>query len=229
MYLQIYKLQHECDNISERCGLPNQYYPIDAIYTWVNGSDAAYMQLMQSYRQNVSDTKPPNPKINRFADNDELRFSVRSLYKYAPWVRNIYLLTNGQIPWWLDIHHPRIKVVTHAQIFRDKSHLPTFSSAAIDANMHYIEGLSEHYLYLNDDFLIGKPIVPEDWITPARGYKIRLAWPCPRCITEYDMWALSLCHTNKLYTATFGTARRNVMPHAPRILNRTIMNELETR
>ena len=182
---------------------------------------------MEFYRNTTSEPKS-QLRANRFADNDELRYAIRSLYMYAPWVRNIYLLTNGQIPWWLNINHPRIKVVTHEQVFQNQSHLPTFSSSAIEANMHYIEGLSEHYLYFNDDYMLGKPVNPEDFISSA-GYKIRFAWPCPTCIKEHDMWALSLCHTNKLFTTVWGMAQRRVMPHYPELINRTIFKDLFSR
>lgn len=33
---------------------------------------------------------------NRFADNDELKYSLRSLEKFMPWVRNVFLVTNGE-------------------------------------------------------------------------------------------------------------------------------------
>ena len=71
-----------------------------------------------------------------FLFHQELRYSMRSLVKYAPWVRKIFLVTNGQIPYWLNLDHPRIKLITHEEIFPNKSHLPTFSSPAIEANIH---------------------------------------------------------------------------------------------
>ena len=119
---------------------------------------------------------------HRFADNEELKYSLRSLYKFAPWIRNIYILTNGQIPKWLNIDNKRIKIVTHSDIFQNKSHLPTFSSPAIEANIHNIPGISEHFLYLNDDVLFGKPVYPEDFIS-TEGYKVFLAWNIPNCNT----------------------------------------------
>jgi DNA-binding response OmpR family regulator len=75
---------------------------------------------------------------NRYRDNDELRYSMRSLEKYAPWLRRIVLVTNGQVPAWLDVAHPRITVVTHAQIFANASHLPVFSSPAIEVHLHHL-------------------------------------------------------------------------------------------
>jgi len=63
---------------------------------------------------------------SRFKDNGELQYSLRSIEKFAPWVRNVYIVTNGQVPNWLNLQHPRLFVITHEQIFLNKSHLPTF-------------------------------------------------------------------------------------------------------
>ncbi len=73
---------------------------------------------------------------NRFTDFEQLRYSLRSVEKYAPWVRHIFLVTNGQIPHWLNLEHPKLTLVTHKEIFEDPDTLPTFSSPAIEANLH---------------------------------------------------------------------------------------------
>jgi UDP-N-acetylglucosamine-lysosomal-enzyme len=80
---------------------------------------------------------------NRFQDNEELRYSLRSVEKYAPWIRHIYIVTNGQIPYWLNLDNPRISVVTHQDIYLNKSHLPTYSSPSIESHLHRIPGLSK--------------------------------------------------------------------------------------
>lgn len=91
------------------------------------------------------------------------------------------MLTNGQVPYWLDVTHPRLVLVTHAEIFANKSHLPTFSSPAIEANLHRIPGLSSNFLYLNDDTMFGAPVWPSDFITPSGGQKVFLGWSVPNC------------------------------------------------
>lgn len=118
---------------------------------------------------------------NRFEDNNELKYSLRSVEKYAPWIRNVYIVTNGQVPNWLNTSHPRIKLVNHSDIFEDKSHLPTFSSNAIESNLHRIKGLSEKFLYFNDDVLLGREIYLDDFYTESRGFKFHLAWQLPGC------------------------------------------------
>ena len=78
--------------------------------------------------------------------------------------------------------------MTHAEVFEDKSHLPTLSSAAIETNLHRIPGLSEHFLYMNDDFFLGKPILPEDFIS-TKGYKV--FWG-KTCNTEFANGGLDM-------------------------------------
>ena len=118
---------------------------------------------------------------SRFADNQELRYSLRSVEKFAPWVRQIFIVTNGQIPSWLNLDNPRIKIVTHAEIFTNKSHLPTFSSPAIESHLHKIPGLSKKFIYLNDDVMFGEEVWPDDFYTHAKGQKVFLSWPVPNC------------------------------------------------
>ncbi|KAK7070841.1 hypothetical protein SK128_002684 [Halocaridina rubra] len=118
---------------------------------------------------------------NRFEDNEELRYSLRSLEKYAPWVRRIYLVTSGQIPYWINLDHPKLMIVTHEEIFQNKSHLPTYSSPAIESHIHRIHGLSENFLYLNDDVMLGSEVWPEDFYSPATGFKVYLSWSLPEC------------------------------------------------
>lgn len=118
---------------------------------------------------------------NRFRDNEELRFSLRSLDKYAPWVRHIYIVTDNQVPSWLDLSHPRLTVVPHTDIFPNRSHLPTFSSPAIESHLHRIPGLSKQFVYFNDDVMLGAPVWPSDFYDRALGQRIFLAWGLPQC------------------------------------------------
>jgi UDP-N-acetylglucosamine-lysosomal-enzyme len=106
---------------------------------------------------------------------------MRSIWKYAPWVRRVYLVTNGQIPSWLNIQHPRLHLVTHASIFPNSSHLPTFSSPSIETHLHRIPGLSKHFIYLNDDVMFGNELHPSDFYTQGAGQKVYLSWPVPDC------------------------------------------------
>ncbi|XP_012270546.1 N-acetylglucosamine-1-phosphotransferase subunits alpha/beta isoform X2 [Orussus abietinus] len=161
-----------------------QHVPIDVVYTWVNGSDPAFLKNLQRYvsRNDINAATP------RFSDKDELRYSLRSIEMYAPWVRHVYIVTNGQIPNWLDMDNPRMTLTKHDDIFLDPADLPTFSSPAIESHIHRIPGLSDKFLYFNDDVMLGAEIWPEDFITQAGGQKIYQAWWVPDC-SEICPWA----------------------------------------
>ena len=70
----------------------------------------------------------------------QLKYAIRSFDKYAPWLRNIYIVTNGQVPNWLNTNINNVRIVEHTEFFRDKTHLPTFSSPSIEINIHRIPG-----------------------------------------------------------------------------------------
>uniref|UniRef100_A0A1I8IGI1 Stealth_CR2 domain-containing protein n=1 Tax=Macrostomum lignano TaxID=282301 RepID=A0A1I8IGI1_9PLAT len=118
---------------------------------------------------------------SRFEDNNELKYSLRSLTKFAPWIRKVYLVTNGQVPNWLNLTNPRLTLITHEEIFPNKSHLPTFNAPAIETHLHRIPGLSDHFLYFNDDVFLTKPVHPHDFYCPASGYRIYQSWEVPNC------------------------------------------------
>ncbi|XP_076277614.1 N-acetylglucosamine-1-phosphate transferase subunits alpha and beta isoform X1 [Lasioglossum baleicum] len=161
-----------------------QHVPIDVVYTWVNGSDPIFLKSLKEHVP-ILDV---NTAASRFSDKDELRYSLRSLEMYAPWVRHVYIVTNGQIPSWLDMDNPRVTLITHEDIFLNKSDLPTFSSPAIESHIHRIPGISDKFLYFNDDVMLGAEVWPEDFITQAGGQKVYLAWWVPDC-SDVCPWA----------------------------------------
>ena len=120
---------------------------------------------------------------NRYRDNEELRYSLRSLEKYAPWIRHVYLVTDDQVPYWLNTSAHRMTVLSHKDIFSgdERKFLPLFSSPAIEARLHRIPGLSEQFIYFNDDVLLGAPVSPGDFLTSTGAQKVYLAWDVPQC------------------------------------------------
>ncbi|XP_037827528.1 N-acetylglucosamine-1-phosphotransferase subunits alpha/beta isoform X1 [Lucilia sericata] len=150
--------------------------PIDVVYTWVNGSDPAFISSIKKY--------DPNFDPARFDDKNELKYSLRSVEKFAPWVRNIYIVTNGQIPKWLDLTNERVKIVSHEILAPNSQWLPTFSSAAIETFIHRIPNLSKRFLYLNDDIFLGSELYPEDLYTDSEGVRIYQAWIVPDCAED---------------------------------------------
>ncbi|ROT31094.1 stealth conserved region 3 domain-containing protein [Micromonospora sp. HM5-17] len=136
-------------------------FPIDVVYTWVDGNDPAWIARKNEVLASFG--RPPAEAAGgeaRFRSRDELRYSLRSIDMYAPWVRNIYIVTAGQTPAWLDTSHPRVHVVDHNDLFGGRGRLPTFNSHAIESQLHHIDGLAEHFIYFNDDFFLGRPVAP---------------------------------------------------------------------
>lgn len=146
------------------------------VYTWVNGSDQRFLDRLKLYAL-VRDKA-------RYDDKNELKYSLRSLEKFAPWVRRVYIVTNGQIPFWLNLDNSRVQIVQHTDIADEDTALPTFSSAAIETFIHKIPGLSKNFLYLNDDIFLGAPLFPDDLITLSEGVKVFTAWQVPDCATD---------------------------------------------
>ncbi|XP_017485356.1 PREDICTED: N-acetylglucosamine-1-phosphotransferase subunits alpha/beta isoform X1 [Rhagoletis zephyria] len=149
---------------------------IDVVYTWVNGSDLEFTEDVRRYN--------PSYDPARFDDKNELRYSLRSLEKHAPWVRHIYIVTNGQIPHWLDLSNEKITIVPHEVLTPKPELLPTFSSSAIETFIHRIPQLSQRFLYLNDDIFLGAPVYPEDLYTESEGVRIYQAWMVPDCAED---------------------------------------------
>lgn len=168
--------------ISFQCTEPPDYIKyyftesIDVVYTWVNGSDPIFIDTVRKYDSHYDPT--------RYDDKNELRYSLRSLAKYAPWIRTIFIVTNGQIPHWLNLDHPQIELVTHDMLIDDDDVLPTFSSSAIETLIHKIPGLSKKFLYLNDDIFLGSEIFPDDLYTKANGVTIFGSWYVPDCAAD---------------------------------------------
>ena len=146
--------------------LPTSDDPIDAVYLWVDGSDPEHLESLKRFSS--GDLKGDTTGGCRFRDNGELKYSLRSLERHAPWVRHVYIIHAGKPPAWIDSAHPDLRLIRHEDIFPDTSVLPTFNSYAIELNLHRIAGLSRRFLYLNDDFFLARD-TPLSWFIPSDG------------------------------------------------------------
>lgn len=82
----------------------------------------------------------------RIRQIDELKYALRSVNMFAPWIRRIFIATDSTPPPWL-AEHPKITIVRAEDHFSDRSALPTYNSHAVESQLHHIPGLSEHFLY----------------------------------------------------------------------------------
>lgn len=132
---------------------------IDLVYLWVNGNDPQWLAKRNACIGKTEEKSAVNCD-GRYADNDELKYSLRSIEKYAPWLRRIFIVTDNQVPVWLDTANPKVRIVDHKEIMPDVC-LPCFNSAVIEHFLYRIPGLAEHFIYANDDTFINKPVTPE--------------------------------------------------------------------
>lgn len=140
-------------------------FDIDLVFSWVDGSSEEFQRArakrMQSYVVGDGDDSDA-----RFRQINELKYALRSVHTFAPWVRRIFIATDSPAPEWL-VDHPKVTIVRSEEFFADLDALPTHNSMAVESQLHRIEGLSEHFLYSNDDMFLGRPISPELFFSPG--------------------------------------------------------------
>lgn len=129
---------------------------IDFVIAWVDGNDPLWRQERANYTEGFTSD---NSEV-RFRDWENLQYWFRGVENYAPWVNKIHFITWGHLPPWLNTDHPKLHVVTHKD-YIPKEYLPTFNSHTIELNMHRIGGLSEQFVYFNDDMFLTAPVKEE--------------------------------------------------------------------
>lgn len=100
--------------------------------------------------------------ISRYRDFGILKFALRSIEQYVPWVNKIFLITDQQVPNFLEVNHPKIEVIDHCE-FIPSQYLPTFNSNVIELNAFRIPNLSEHFILMNDDMIFTQPLDKGDF------------------------------------------------------------------
>lgn len=130
---------------------------IDFVLLWVDGNDPEWQKEKSKY-DNIKGDK----KDIRFRDWDNLQYWFRGVEKYAPWVNKIHFVTWGHVPKWLNTEHPKLNIVRHED-FLEKENLPVFNSCAIEINLHRISGLSNQFVYFNDDTFLIKEVNEQDF------------------------------------------------------------------
>lgn len=145
---------------------------VDLVYLWVDGNDPVWQAKHNAFIGKTEESSPINCK-GRYANNDELKYSLRSVETYAPWIRTIFIVTDNQVPEWLDISNTKVKIIDHKDIMPAES-LPCFNSALIEHFLYKIPGLAEHFLLANDDMYLNKAVTVDDFFTKEGFPIIRL-------------------------------------------------------
>jgi hypothetical protein len=203
-------------------------FDIDIVFSWVDGSSSEFQRerakRMQAYVVGEGDDSEA-----RFRQIDELKYALRSVHMYAPWVRRIFIATDSPAPAWL-ADHPKVTLVRAEEMFSDPSVLPTHNSHAVEAQLHNIEGLSEHFLYSNDDMFFGRQLEP-DLFFSAGGItkfveattRIGLGETDP-ARSGHDNAAR---YNRRLLRERFGAVTTRHLEHCAAPLRRSVMAELE--
>lgn len=150
---------------------------IDAVVLWVDGSDKKLAEKRERYLafENKTSSHPGSLPL-RFASSDEISYCIRSILRFAPFIRNIYLVTDEQDPDLYEMVRNKfpekegcLKIIDHKYIFRNYEHyLPTFNSSSIQTLIWRIEGLSDRFVYFNDDVILIREHLEEDWFIGGR-------------------------------------------------------------
>ncbi|MFH9617360.1 stealth family protein [Streptomyces pratensis] len=203
-------------------------FPVDVVYTWVDGAAPEWRRRRSQFGDAGYHTESANAA--RYISRDELRYSLRALEQNAPWVRHVYLVTDRQRPEWLSLRSSRLTVVDHTEIFQDPAALPTYNSHAIESQLHHIDGLSEHFLYFNDDMFLGCPTTPKDFFL-SNGMTRTFFSP-----SQVPRWGLTGGdrpvdaagkNNRKIILDNFGSALVQKLRHAPYALRRSVLYEME--
>ena len=154
---------------------------VDAVITWVDGNDPSHMSKLGNFMVDKNTINKKSVRM-RYDQVNEIEFAVKSILKYAKFVRKIFIVTDNQTPEFLKDKelvkkkYSKVVIVDHATIFKGyEQYLPTFNSLSIESMLFNIPDLVEHFMYFCDDFFLanktkvddffmeGKPVIRGFW------------------------------------------------------------------
>lgn len=135
-------------------------YDIDLVYLWVDGGDPEWLAKKRKYLENKTGLNIEATSKARITDNNELKYSLRSAEKHAPWIRKFFIVTDEQKPKWLNLKNEKVEIVDIRDLLPPEA-LPCYNSVVIEHFLYKISGLSEHFLYANDDMFFNTGVGPE--------------------------------------------------------------------
>ena len=203
-------------------------FDIDLVFSWVDGSGAEYQASRRALEADAV-LGEGDEHESRFRHVDELKYALRSVHLFAPWIRRIFIATDSPAPQWL-AEHPQVTLVRSQEHFADTTALPTHNSMAVESQLHHIDGLSEHFLYSNDDMFFGRPVSPDLFFTPGGISRFMLS---PNRIglgeseTTRSGFENSARVNRRLLWDRFGAFTTHHLEHSAAPLRRSVLAELE--
>lgn len=129
--------------------------PIDFVVIWVDGNDKEWQKSKDEYLLREKGIVDGSNK--RYRDFGLLKYLFRGFEKFAPWVNKVYFVTNGQLPSWVNLNAEKLVWIKHEDYIASE-YLPVFSANPIELPLHKIDGLSEKFVFFNDDFYLIRPV-----------------------------------------------------------------------
>lgn len=225
---------------------------IDAVVTWVDGSNPQHIKKRREALL-MSGHHPDRPsngtEETRFSNLGEIYYCIASILKYAPFVRYIYVVADNQVPSHIQdfvkcglCEAGKIRIVDHRTIFEGyEEFLPTFNSLSIELMLWRIPGLSEAFLYFNDDVFLNAPVSPDDFMDASGRMVVygrpRSVWPR---LLKYRLKKIKCFLKGRVPPAHFKTAQMHAarlfnladyveVGHTPHLMRRSVFREFFER
>ena len=204
----------------------NPQFPIDIVYTWVNGNDPKWRNLLLKH------TDAKYIEWSRYMDTGELRYSLRSIFMYMNWFRKIYIVSNCEKPRYIG-ENDRIKWINHEEIIPDEF-TPTFNSHVIESFLWHIEDLSENFIYMNDDVFVTR-YLPPSMFHASNGCSISHHEPygmvnylqAKQGEQSLEPWEAAALRGAKLIQSKFNHFPVQLHQHAPHSLKKSVCQRME--
>ena len=212
----------------------NTQIEVDVVYTWVNHNDRHWQELYKAEllnSENIMDNHRSAANLGRFINRNELYYSILSVHKYAPWVRNIYVLTNCEVPAIIK-NLKKVIPIHHNDVLAKRCKLPTFNSRAIESSLHHISGLSDHFLYLNDDVFLCSPAYVSDFFPLKNAVNVfpsNHEIPYKKDFSELRPAEKGMLNAAKLLNRDLNYHPKFKLHHAPFSLLKSVLTEIEER
>jgi hypothetical protein len=224
--------------------------PTDMVFSYVNGNDPVHAAKRREAASVLSKTAQAGNISDaghcdiRFLDVGEIVFSVNSVLKYLPWIRTIFIVTDAQQPPLSPdlLRSERVRIVDHRD-FIPARYLPTFNNKTIESHLHRIEGLSEIFLYNNDDYMHFSPIRQDFFFSMQADGRIALELHAYPALYRWAKYRYSFMTSYRANLHTMGIVnacahlrscryplalRKIVMPlHATRVVRRSTALRVE--
>lgn len=172
--------------------------PVDMVFTYVNGKDPAHLRKRKHVEQFYKDDEIHLERMEGknfdilYNNVEEITFSVRTVLTYLPWIRKIFIITDQQLPPIEKdlLDSGRVQIVDHTDIL-EKQYLPTFSCEVIESCLHRISGLSEIFLYDNDDIMHFSPLSADAFLTVLDNGRIGLKLYAYPAVLRFFLYGMS--------------------------------------